>query len=89
MNKSPVIPPYDTRTKFIEREKDQPSDAHQIWFQKVGIAINNAAPLATTPQIVAVPATLTSPGTVGQLAWDATGFYAVIAPNVWKKAAWL
>ena len=35
-----------------------------------------------------VPATSSSRGTVGQLAWDATYWYICTATNTWKRVAW-
>jgi len=84
-NKSPLLAPFDTRSKFVE---DNPqgsgiSRPHTNWFQKLGVIVNKA------PQISAVPASLTAPGTPGQEAYDGAFFYKCIAPNVWKKVAWL
>jgi hypothetical protein len=84
-NKFPRLSPFDTRTKFVE---DNPQGSgiarpHTQWLQKVGVLINQA------PQIVDVPATLTSPGVPGDMAFDHSFVYGCIAPNVWKKVAWM
>jgi hypothetical protein len=62
---------------------------------------NNASPFSDDPTsregvfgalmsnaaiLVAAPATATSAGTVGQIALDATHFYACIATNTWVRA---
>jgi hypothetical protein len=40
-----------------------------------------------TPALVAAPATATSVGVAGQIAYDATHFYVCVAPNSWVRAA--
>lgn len=39
----------------------------------------------TFPNWVAVPATASSTGTAGQVAYDATHFYVCIATNTWVR----
>lgn len=39
------------------------------------------------PQVVAAPATATSTGTAGQIAYDASFFYVCTATNTWRRAA--
>lgn len=39
------------------------------------------------PEVVAAPATATSTGTAGQIAYDASYFYVCVATNTWKRAA--
>ena len=85
MAKNTRISPFDTRSRFVE-ENPQGSGVsrpHTNWLQKAGVLLNGA------PQIVDAPATLTSPGVPGDLAFDNAFIYGCIAPNVWKKAAWL
>jgi len=83
--KSTRISPFDTRTKFIEENPQGSGIArpHTQWLQKAGVLLNGAA------QIVDVPSTLTSPGIPGDIAFDAGFKYFCIAPNVWKKEAWM
>ncbi len=38
------------------------------------------------PQLVAAPATATSAGTAGQIAYDATHIYVCVATNTWVRA---
>jgi hypothetical protein len=50
-------------------------------------AVNdNAAILDNAAIIVAAPATATSAGKAGQIAFDATHFYMCVATNVWVRA---
>ena len=42
---------------------------------------------ASLPKIVAVPATPTSAGTAGQVAYDATDLYICVATNTWRRVA--
>lgn len=81
----PFLPPWDNRSKFNEESMggNGVSTKYNQWFQQLSVAINKSL------QFVTPPATLTSAGTPGQAAFDATGFFLCIAPNVWKKAAWL
>lgn len=39
------------------------------------------------PEIVAVPATATSAGTAGQIAYDASWLYVCVATNTWRRVA--
>ena len=41
---------------------------------------------AKFPNWVAVPTTASSPGTPGQVAYDATHFYICVQTNVWVRA---
>jgi hypothetical protein len=84
-NKNTRISPFDTRTKFIQDNPEGSGIArpHTQWLQKAGVLLNQAL------QIVDVPATLSSPGTPGDMAFDNGFIYACIAPNIWKKAAWM
>jgi len=84
MAKNARISPFDTRTKFIEQSEHGSGIAkpHTQWLQKAGVLLNGSA------QIVDVPATLTSPGIYGDMAFDAAFKYFCIAPNTWKKEAW-
>ena len=50
-------------------------------------AVNDhAAILDAAATIVAAPATATSTGKAGQIAFDATHFYMCVATNVWVRA---
>ena len=50
-------------------------------------AVNaNAAILDNAAIIVAAPATATSTGKAGQIAYDATHIYVCVATNVWVRA---
>lgn len=80
MNKSPVIPPYDTRTKFIDAEKGKVSDPHEKWLQQVGVKLNTSLQIAT-----AIPATPVSPGTQGTTIVTAQFVYFCIAANSWVR----
>jgi hypothetical protein len=85
MNKSHRLSPFDTRSKFVEDNPEGSgiSRPHTNWFQKLGVLVNKA------PQIVDVPATLTSPGTPGDMAFDNGFIYGCVALNTWKKVAWM
>jgi hypothetical protein len=53
-----------------------------------GVISAVASPTAgTVPVRAAVPATATSTGTAGQIAWDATFIYVCTATNTWVRAA--
>lgn len=43
--------------------------------------------IAGRAQLVAAPATATSAGVAGQIAFDATHFYVCVATNTWVRAA--
>jgi hypothetical protein len=78
------IAPFDPRTKFVEDTNPQNygsgiSRSHTKWFTEVAKQIN------TSPEIVPVPATLTSAGNPGQIAFDAGFVYFCVATNVWLK----
>ena len=42
--------------------------------------------IETRPELVPVPATSTSAGTPGQIAFDSTHFYFCVATDTWKRA---
>lgn len=46
----------------------------------------NTTLLTTFPNWVTVPATATSTGVAGQVAYDATHIYVCVATNVWVRA---
>jgi hypothetical protein len=48
---------------------------------------NMAAALRTAPAIITPPTTPTSPGTAGQIAFDAERVYFCVATNTWLSAA--
>lgn len=52
-------------------------------------AINNLTTQVGTsfPQWVAVPATATSSGVAGQVAYEAGFFYVCVSSNVWRRVA--
>lgn len=51
------------------------------WFSRVSEFLSKA------PQITSVPATATSAGVAGQIAYDTGFLYICVAPNVWRKVA--
>lgn len=51
------------------------------------LAKQTAAINSKFPDWVAVPATATSAGNAGQVAYDATHFYVCVAPSVWVRVA--
>jgi len=60
---------------------------NQLLTDPVVDAVNsNAAILDNAAIIVAAPATATSVGKAGQIAYDATHFYLCVATNVWVRA---
>lgn len=77
------------------------SDFATGWFGAAAYAGNLASdaqisawsggPLTNTPsgtfQLVAVPATSSSPCTPGQASYDANYFYICVAPNAWRRVA--
>lgn len=59
----------------------------QNLFDPTVDAVNsNAAILDAAALIVAAPATATSAGKSGQIAFDATHFYVCVALNTWVRA---
>lgn len=48
---------------------------------------NRAEAAEVALAVVAAPATATSPGTAGQIAYDATNIYVCVATNTWVRAA--
>jgi hypothetical protein len=57
--------------------------------QTVGVNINSSQITdlgAGVPQLVAAPATSSSAGVAGQIAFDATHIYVCVAPNTWVRA---
>ena len=65
---------------------------NQFGVQALGTIVQalqslNTTLLTTFPNWVAVPATATSTGVAGQVAYDATHFYVCIATNTWVRAA--
>jgi hypothetical protein len=54
--------------------------------QITDLAAMQAATVAGLVQLVAAPALATSPGTPGQVAYDATHFYVCVALNTWVRA---
>lgn len=51
------------------------------WFSRVSEVLGKA------PQITTVPATDTSPGVAGQIAYDTSWLYICVAPSVWRRVA--
>ncbi len=58
-------------------------------LREIVAAINAQRPTSPTINIAAVPAPLhnTSPGTAGQISYDAGFFYVCIATNSWARVA--
>jgi hypothetical protein len=57
--------------------------------QTLGVSINSSQITdlaAGVPQLVAAPATSSSAGVAGQIAYDATHIYVCVAPNTWVRA---
>ena len=52
-----------------------------------GAGYDPVAMESNTPQRVDVPATATSSGTVGQIAWDDTHAYFCTATDTWRRVA--
>jgi len=75
-------------------DSDLPSGPNSVsqlvTVQQNGVIALNAliaAINAKFPDWVAVPATATSAGVAGQVAYDATHFYVCVSSNVWKRVA--
>jgi len=60
---------------------------NQLLTDPVVDAVNsNAAILDSAATVIAAPATATSTGKAGQIAFDATHLYVCIATNTWIRA---
>ena len=75
---------------------DPSTDLQGVLSQLITVSQNNVIALGNIvqalntlatkfPNWVAVPATATSTGTAGQVAYDATHFYVCIATNTWVR----